>query len=264
MENLNTSQTVVTTEEATKMTRKIRVMLLDDQELIRYGLRYMLKQEEDIEVVGDYASAEKAFAQLHKVSPDIVLVDSHMPGMSGIKATYQLKKNGLRYGGDVIMLAESADCLADALANGADGFLLKDAKYSELVRTIRDVHAGKDTLDQRNLPEVAIDLVVPPPATSGLLLKFMCQLKKPLEENFGSLMHTVGSWDWGTAITIALQSARLPNFMAQLTSLPGIEIAEESRKAIDYPAQFGNLPGTCVRPSKRFRISIKEAVPAGR
>ena len=96
MENLNTSRTVVTAEEAIKMTRKIRVMLLDDQELIRYGLRYMLEQEEDIEVVGDYASAEKAFAQLHKVSPDIVLVDSHMPGMSGINDVNPVKLEEIR------------------------------------------------------------------------------------------------------------------------------------------------------------------------
>ena len=89
------------------MKEDIKVLLVDDHELIRQGLQSMLEPEEGIEVVGDYSSAEEALPEIRRLSPDVVLMDTHMPGINGIEATRLLKGKELHCDVDVIMLAGS-------------------------------------------------------------------------------------------------------------------------------------------------------------
>ncbi|GAH42188.1 unnamed protein product, partial [marine sediment metagenome] len=112
------------------MEKAIRILLVDDHEVVREGLQRMLEREEDMEVVGQSADAEEALLQLEVFSPNIVLMDVKMPGMDGIELTRQLKEK--QPSCNVIMLTLYDEHLAEAMEAGAKGYLTKDIKRAEL------------------------------------------------------------------------------------------------------------------------------------
>ncbi len=248
-----------------KMNKDIRVMLVDDQELVRYGLRRMLEQEEDMEVVDDCANAEEAFSKMARLHPDVVLMDTQMPGMNGIEATYALKRNGWDYDGDVIVLAESVDYRGEALEAGAARYLLKDITRAELVQAIRDVYWSKQSLDNReDFVEEVVELVVPPPANAASLLRLMFQLEERLNDVYDhvSIMRMIGSWDWGTVITISLGLSSFADLSEKLNRMPDVEKVKEVPIArstfASYLKKFGVLPRPSISPSKRIQVTLKE------
>ena len=121
----------------------IRVLLVDDQALIRAGFRMILEAEEDIEVVGEGADGTQAVAASRDSSPDVVLMDIRMPEMDGIEATRRIAARRRRRS-RVLMLTtfDLDEYVYDALRAGASGFLLKDVPAEELVAGIRVVAAG--------------------------------------------------------------------------------------------------------------------------
>ena len=252
-----------------KINKDIRIMLIDDHELVRYGLRRMLEEEEDMDVVGDYANAEEAFSRIRMLSPDIVLMDTQMSGMNGIEATHSLKRNGLGYDVDVVMLAESADYRVEALKAGASGYLLKDITRAGLTQAIREVYRSKHLPDDhKGFVEETIELIVPPPTNAALLLRFMCQLEKRLHDsyNYVSIMHTVGSWDWGIVITILVWPTGLDSLLNELANMPEVEKVVEKPLARDafssFRKKFRVLPRLSISPSKRITVNLKETVMA--
>ncbi len=120
---------------------RIRVLLADDHELARQGLRRVLELEQDLEVVGEASSAEEALELVASLSPDIVLMDIKMPTSNGLEATREIKKRGLV--GEVIILSMYDEYLTQAIEAGAGGYLVKDVRREELVNTIRRVHKGE-------------------------------------------------------------------------------------------------------------------------
>jgi len=225
----------------------------------------MLEQEEDIEVVGDCANAEEVFSLLRMLSPDVVLMGAHMPGMSGIEATYRLKESGEYRDVNVIILAECADYRAEALKAGAAVYLLKDITSAELAQAIREVYWSKQSPENHGgFVEEAVELVVPPSANAAKLLSFMCQLEERLNDNhdYTSIMHTVGTWDWGTVITVSVRPTALSSLLDQLGNMPEVEKVEEEPLArgafSSFPKKFGALPRLRISPSKRFRVTLKE------
>ena len=123
----------------------IRVLLVDDHQVVREGLRRMLELEEDIEVVGEVANAKEVLTQAELLSPEVILMDIKMPGMDGIELTRQLKEK--QPSCNVLMLTLYDEYLAQAIDAGAVGYLLKDIKREELIRAIRAVHEGRSPLD---------------------------------------------------------------------------------------------------------------------
>jgi DNA-binding NarL/FixJ family response regulator len=122
--------------------RPIRVMLVDDQQLVREGLRRMLELDEDIEVVGEAKSGEDAIVKTDDLEPDIILMDVRMPGMGGIEATRQLKAKECK--ANIIILTVYEDkYLAQAAEAGAVGYLLKDIGREELARSIKLAYQGQ-------------------------------------------------------------------------------------------------------------------------
>ena len=123
----------------------IRVVVADDQALVRGGFRLILEAQPDIEVVGEAADGREAVAQAHEQRPDVVLMDIRMPGMDGLQATRRLMttQNPPR----VLMLTtfDLDEYVYDALRAGASGFLLKDVRPEQLADAVRAVAAG-DTL----------------------------------------------------------------------------------------------------------------------
>ena len=116
----------------------IRVLLVDDQALIRAGFRMILDAEEDIEVVGDCADGTQAVDSTRRLTPDVVLMDIRMPEMDGIEATRRIAGNNGEGGPRVLMLTtfDLDEYVYDALRAGASGFLLKDVP-AEAARTAR-------------------------------------------------------------------------------------------------------------------------------
>ena len=123
----------------------IRILLVDDHEVVRKGLRHMLELEADMEVVGEAADAKEALAQAELLSPEIILMDIKMPGSDGIELTRQVKETLPSC--NVVMLTLYDEYLTEAIEAGASGYLLKDIKREELIRAIRSVHEGRSPLN---------------------------------------------------------------------------------------------------------------------
>ncbi|MDO5663252.1 MAG: response regulator transcription factor [Brachybacterium sp.] len=120
----------------------VRVLLVDDEGLMRSGLRLMIDGAQGIAVVGEAADGAEAIAQVQALDPDVVLMDLRMPRMTGIEATAQLRADGARARVVVLTAFDADDLLVQALRAGADSFLLKDAPPQEVVAAVCDAAAG--------------------------------------------------------------------------------------------------------------------------
>lgn len=143
------------------MPDTIRVLLVDDQYLIREGIASLLELEPNLEVVGT-ANGHEAVTQAAELSPDIILMDIRMPKLNGVEATIQIKKHSPAC--QIIMLTTFNDdeFVVQSLLAGACGYLMKDIPPADLAAAIRSAHAGVYQL----APEVAGKLVgslQPPP-----------------------------------------------------------------------------------------------------
>ncbi len=119
----------------------IRVLLADDQAMVRGGFRMILESEPDIDVVGEAANGEQAVASTRRLRPDIVLMDIQMPGGDGLQATRRITGE-LPSRVVILTTFERDDYVFEALRAGASGFLLKNAAPEELVHAVRVVTAG--------------------------------------------------------------------------------------------------------------------------
>jgi len=134
---------------------KKRVLIAEDHNLLRQGLRSLIGSLPDFEVVGEARDGKEALVQAIDLEPDVILMDLSMPGMNGIEATAQVKRRmaGVR----VLALTayRTEEYVREALRAGVDGYILKDASYDELVMALRSVIGGKKYLS----PDVSGQLV---------------------------------------------------------------------------------------------------------
>jgi NarL family two-component system response regulator LiaR len=125
---------------------RIRVVIVDDHAMLRRGLRFFLRGFDDLELVGEAASAQEALALCAEVQPDVVLMDMVMPDTNGADATRIIREASPHI--QVIALTSFQDqgLIRKALQSGAIGYLLKNVSAKELVQAIRNAHAGRSTL----------------------------------------------------------------------------------------------------------------------
>jgi DNA-binding NarL/FixJ family response regulator/class 3 adenylate cyclase len=144
----------------------VRVMIVDDQALVRAGFRMILEAEPDIEVVGEAADGGEAIEECRRLSPDVVLMDVRMPEMDGIEATRRLLEHGDAET-KVVMLTtfDMDEYVYDTLRVGASGFLLKDVPPEQLVAGIRSVASGDALLAPSVTRRVIEEFVSRPPAS---------------------------------------------------------------------------------------------------
>jgi DNA-binding NarL/FixJ family response regulator len=147
------------------------VVIADDQDLVRAGLRTIIDAEPDLEVVGEAADGEAAVTLALSARPDVVLMDIRMPGLDGIQATERIVAcDALSTRVLVLTTFDVDEYVYDALRVGASGFLLKDLPAEQLVDAIRQVTRGSDALlapsVTRRLVERLALLRPPPPASS--------------------------------------------------------------------------------------------------
>jgi DNA-binding NarL/FixJ family response regulator len=134
----------------------IRVLVADDQELVRQGIETILAAEPDFEVVGGAADGEEAVTMATALRPDVVLMDVRMPGTDGLEATRRLMAARQPLAKVVMLTTFDADeYVAEALRSGASGFLLKDVPRRRLVEAVRAVHEGETLL----APAITVRLV---------------------------------------------------------------------------------------------------------
>lgn len=120
----------------------IKVLLVDDQGLIRQGLRALLELEPDLEIVGEAENGEQAINLVAQFQPDVVLLDIRMPIMDGVAATREIQKRFPKTKILVLTTFDDDEYVSAALQNGAMGYLLKDTPSEELAVAIRAVHKG--------------------------------------------------------------------------------------------------------------------------
>ncbi|MDX6706175.1 MAG: hypothetical protein QOI48_2021 [Solirubrobacteraceae bacterium] len=153
----------------------IRVLLADDQAMVRAGFRMILESEPDIEVVGEAADGEQAVEATRRLRPHVVLMDIQMPGEDGLRATRRITERRGQSSRVVILTTfERDDYVYEALQSGASGFLLKNAPPEQLVHAVRVVAAG--------------DALLAPSITRRIIEQFARRPIKPeLDEQLQSL-----------------------------------------------------------------------------
>lgn len=144
---------------------KIRIVLVDDQQLFRKGVRALLEEHGDFEIVGEAGDGAKGVETVLATRPDVVLMDVQMPICTGVEATHSIKTEVPEVRVIMLTVSDLDDNLFDAIKAGADGYLLKDLKPEELFQMIHGVMAGETPIS--------------PPVASKLLGEFR---KRPWRE----------------------------------------------------------------------------------
>ncbi|NGO41488.1 response regulator [Streptomyces ureilyticus] len=145
----------------------IRVLLADDQSLVRAGFKALLDAQKDIEVAGEAADGEEALRKVRELRPDVVLMDIRMPRFDGLEATRGITEDAGLQDVRVVMLTtfELDEYVFEAIRSGASGFLVKDTEPDELLRAVRAVVEG--------------DALLSPGVTRRLIAEFAARSKEP-------------------------------------------------------------------------------------
>jgi len=153
------------------MSGRIRIVIADDQPLVRAGLKMMLEVESDIEIVGEAADGAEAVRVVRSLAPDVVLMDVRMPQLDGIAATRTLLDGRLPTPPKVLILTtfDLDEYVYEALRAGASGFVLKDLSPEQLVDAIRVVAAGEALLAPTVTKRMITEYVRRPPAPARRL-----------------------------------------------------------------------------------------------
>lgn len=131
----------------------IRIVLAEDQAMLRGALSALLAMEEDIEVVGVAGDGEEAWRELQRTSPDLLVTDIEMPGLTGLELAQRIQRHGLAMKVVIVTTFARAGYLRRALDAGVQGYLLKDAPAEELAAALRRVHEGGRAID----PQLALE-----------------------------------------------------------------------------------------------------------
>src|SRR5512134_3265133 len=133
------------------MTDTIRILLVEDQTLMRQGLKTILDLEPGLRVIGEAADGESGLQQALEMRPDVVLMDVQMPRLNGVEATAQLCRQWSQAKVIILTTFDRDDYVYQGIRAGAMGYLLKDAPAHQLIETIRRVHTGEAFIQ----PEIA-------------------------------------------------------------------------------------------------------------
>ncbi len=127
----------------------IRLLVIDDHEMVREGLKAMLSAESDFEIVGDAANAEQAYELIHRLRPDIILLDIRLPGISGIEICRNVTEHYPEIAVIIVTTFTDETLVAQCIQAGARGFIVKDIERFDLKRSIRAVARGEAAIDPK-------------------------------------------------------------------------------------------------------------------
>lgn len=209
---------------------KHRIMIVEDHNLLRAGLRSMISAVADFEVVAEACDGKEALRTALSVVPDVIMMDLSMPSMNGIEATMQIKRRNPAIRIIALTVYKSQEYVREALKAGVDGYVLKDASYDELIVAIRSVLNGKkflspdvsgqvvdsylhgDYADKPQTPwdkltsrERAIVKLVAEGRTNRSAAEFLNVSPKTIEKHRASLMHKLGLRNATELVLLALE-----------------------------------------------------------
>lgn len=120
----------------------IKIVLADDHALVRDGIRALLEEEQDLEVIGEVSNGREAISMIQNKKPDLLIVDIRMPKMDGIQAVENINKNEIPVKCIILSMHDSEEYILNSVKAGADGYLLKDAGKAEFLKAIHTVQEG--------------------------------------------------------------------------------------------------------------------------
>jgi DNA-binding NarL/FixJ family response regulator len=164
------------------MTETIRLLLVDDQRLMRDGLRTLLEMEEDMTVVGEAENGQEALGLYEKLLPDVILMDIRMPVMDGVKATQQLIEQWPDARVIILTTFDDDEYVFEGLRGGAMGYLLKAVSAEELASAIRTVAAGGALIDPSVTRKVVAEFARSARTPRSESSKLVEQLVEPLSD----------------------------------------------------------------------------------
>jgi DNA-binding NarL/FixJ family response regulator len=138
------------------LAMSISVYIADDHAIVRDGLRILLDEQPDIEVVGDAADGRETVRQVTELTPDVVIMDINMPELNGIEATHQIMENCPSARVVILSMFATQEHIFRALQAGARGYLLKESAGTEVINAVREVMSGRRYLSQK-ISEGVID-----------------------------------------------------------------------------------------------------------
>jgi DNA-binding NarL/FixJ family response regulator len=188
---------------------RIRVVLADDQALIREGFRSILERSEDIVVVGEAVDGEAAVRVARQLHPDVVVMDIRMPGVDGIEATARITGDEATAGTRVLIVTtyEVDENLFAAVQAGASGFLVKDLEPDELRRAVRVV-AGGDALLAPRVTRALIGQFASRPRRDAALARQLAELTEREREVVALVGSGLSNDEIGRALTISPTTAK--------------------------------------------------------
>jgi DNA-binding NarL/FixJ family response regulator len=211
------------------MKNTIRVLLADDHTILRDGIRSLLEDEPDMQVVGEAEDGHTAVKMTSQLEPDVVVMDIAMPLLNGLEATRQIKRSHPNVKVLILTMHENEEYIRQVLATGAMGYILKDAAARELLGAIRAVNRGEAVLSPAVTRLVIEDYLrwgepQPEPVSNGLSVRerevlqliaegytnkqigeILCISVKTVQAHRNSLMQKLDLHDRGELIKYAIQ-----------------------------------------------------------
>ncbi len=214
--------------------RKIKVYLLDDHDVVREGLRFLLERSEDIEVVGDSASAVDATARIPALRPDVAVLDARLPDGSGIEVCRSIRAVDPTINALILTSYDDDEALFAAIMAGAAGYVLKEIKSSDLVAAIRHVAGGGSLIDPAMTAKV-LERVRNGPATAPELAELTEQELKLL----GYIAEGLTNRQIGEQMFLAEKTVK--NYVSSILAKLGLE--RRTQAAVLASKLLGNGEG---------------------
>ncbi|MGB0543011.1 MAG: sigma-70 family RNA polymerase sigma factor [Longimicrobiales bacterium] len=136
----------------------LRVVIADDHSVVRQGIRGVLEQVEDLEVIGEAGDGAEALAMVSELSPDVVVLDVNMPEKSGLEVTMELREEAHPARVLILSMHDDPEYVLQAVRSGADGYVLKDVSPAELRDAVAAVHEGRDYFTARVTQQLSVAL----------------------------------------------------------------------------------------------------------
>jgi DNA-binding NarL/FixJ family response regulator len=206
-------------QERCSMT--IRVFLLDDHEVVRRGVRELLEQCDDIEVVGEAATAEEAMARIPPTRPDVAVIDMRLPDGNGVEVCRAVRSHDPAIRCLILTSFADDEALFDAIIAGASGYLLKQVKGTDFVEAVRQVGAGRSLLDP-NVTAQVLERLRKGPEEDERLARLTDQERRILE------LIAEGLTNRQIAERMFLAEKTVKNYVSNLLSKLGMERRTEA------------------------------------
>ena len=139
--------------------RKIKVVVADDHTILRQGIKALLDNQEGIEVVGEAKDGREAIKTIEELLPDVILMDIAMPGLNGLEATRRIKKKFPKVKVVVLTMHANEEYIFQILNAGADGYLVKETAFQDLISAINAVHKGEAFMSPSISKKVMTDYI---------------------------------------------------------------------------------------------------------